>query len=131
MQELMQGLVLMVAGMGIVFLFLMLLIFVSKHTCAFVARFNGIFPADAPPFVDLIHNAVIADVVVSRHGTTLPPDEGLIALPRSGRAECDPILSRCYHKQLSVDYTTSIITFQVSALLNLLAFFKNRAEPHK
>ncbi|MBR1870397.1 MAG: OadG family protein [Kiritimatiellae bacterium] len=48
MEELAQGLVLMVAGMGIVYLFLLLLIFVSKHTCAFVARFNGIFPEEAP-----------------------------------------------------------------------------------
>ncbi len=48
MQELAQGLVLMVAGMGIVFAFLTLLIFVTRYACAFVARFNSIFPDAAP-----------------------------------------------------------------------------------
>ena len=41
-----QGLVLMVAGMGIVYLFLTVLIFVTKYSSAFVARFNGILPQD-------------------------------------------------------------------------------------
>jgi len=43
-----QGLVLMVAGMGIVYLFLTVLIFVAKYSSAFVSRFNGILPQDAP-----------------------------------------------------------------------------------
>ena len=43
-----QGLVLMVAGMGIVYLFLTVLIFVTKYSSAFVARFNGILPQEAP-----------------------------------------------------------------------------------
>ena len=43
-----QGLVLMVAGMGIVYLFLTVLIFVAKYSSAFVARFNDILPQDAP-----------------------------------------------------------------------------------
>ena len=43
-----QGLVLMLAGMGIVFLFLALLIFVTKYASAFVARFDSILPQDAP-----------------------------------------------------------------------------------
>ena len=43
-----QGLVLMVAGMGIVYLFLIVLIFVAKYASAFVARFDGILPQDAP-----------------------------------------------------------------------------------
>lgn len=43
-----QGLVLMVAGMGIVYLFLTVLIFVAKYASAFVARFDGILPQDAP-----------------------------------------------------------------------------------
>ena len=43
-----QGLVLMVAGMGIVYLFLTVLIFVTKYSSAFVARFNGILPQDTP-----------------------------------------------------------------------------------
>ena len=43
-----QGLVLMVAGMGIVYLFLTVLIFVAKYSSAFVARFDHILPQDAP-----------------------------------------------------------------------------------
>ena len=43
-----QGLVLMVAGMGIVYLFLTVLIFVAKYSSAFVARFNSILPQEAP-----------------------------------------------------------------------------------
>ena len=43
-----QGIVLMVAGMGIVYVFLTVLIFVTKYSSAFVARFNGILPQDTP-----------------------------------------------------------------------------------
>ena len=43
-----QGLVLMVAGMGIVYLFLTVLIFVAKYASAFVSRFDSILPQDAP-----------------------------------------------------------------------------------
>ena len=43
-----QGLVLMVAGMGIVYFFLTVLIFVAKYASAFVARFDHILPQDAP-----------------------------------------------------------------------------------
>ena len=43
-----QGLVLMIAGMGIVFVFLTVLIVVAKFASAFVARFDGILPQDAP-----------------------------------------------------------------------------------
>ena len=43
-----QGLVLMIAGMGIVYLFLTVLIIVAKYASAFVARFDGILPQDAP-----------------------------------------------------------------------------------
>ena len=43
-----QGLVLMIAGMGIVYFFLTVLIFVAKYASAFVARFDGILPQDAP-----------------------------------------------------------------------------------
>ena len=43
-----QGLVLMVAGMGFVYLFLTTLIFVAKYASAFVARFDGILPQEAP-----------------------------------------------------------------------------------
>ena len=43
-----QGLVLMLAGMGIVYLFLVVLIFTAKYSSAFVARFDSILPQDAP-----------------------------------------------------------------------------------
>ena len=43
-----QGLVLMIAGMGIVYLFLTVLIFVAKYASAFVSRFDSILPQDAP-----------------------------------------------------------------------------------
>ena len=43
-----QGLVLMIAGMGIVYFFLSLLIVVTKTTMAGIARFDSILPQDAP-----------------------------------------------------------------------------------
>ena len=43
-----QGLVLMGAGMGIVFLFLITLIVVSLVTMGFVGRFDSLLPQDAP-----------------------------------------------------------------------------------
>ncbi len=43
-----QGLVLMAAGMGIVYVFLTVLIFVTKGSSSFVAKFDGILPQDAP-----------------------------------------------------------------------------------
>ena len=43
-----QGLVLMMAGMGIVFLFLTVLIFVTRLASAFVARFDHLLPDAAP-----------------------------------------------------------------------------------
>ena len=43
-----QGLVLMVAGMGIVYVFLSLLIVVTKVAMGGVARFDSILPQDAP-----------------------------------------------------------------------------------
>ena len=43
-----QGLVLMVAGMGFVYLFLTTLIFVAKYASALVVRFDGILPQEAP-----------------------------------------------------------------------------------
>ena len=48
MQELGIGLVLMMAGMGIVYAFLCVLIVVAKYASAFVARFDSILPQDAP-----------------------------------------------------------------------------------
>ena len=48
MELLGQGLVLMLSGMGIVYLFLIVLIFTAKCSSAFVARFDSILPQDAP-----------------------------------------------------------------------------------
>ena len=43
-----QGVVLMIAGMGIVYLFLVLLIVVTKFSMKGIARFDSILPQDAP-----------------------------------------------------------------------------------
>ena len=43
-----QGLVLMLAGMGIVYFFLCILIVVTMVTMKFVGRFDSILPQDAP-----------------------------------------------------------------------------------
>ena len=43
-----QGLVLMLAGMGIVFAFLVVLIITSIIACGFVRKFDHILPQDAP-----------------------------------------------------------------------------------
>jgi len=43
-----QGLVLMIAGMGIVYVFLYVLIVVSRRTSAFVAKFDYLIPDEKP-----------------------------------------------------------------------------------
>ena len=43
-----QGLVLMLSGMGIVYVFLVVLIITTKYSSAFVAKFDSILPQDAP-----------------------------------------------------------------------------------
>ena len=43
-----QGLVLMLAGMGIVYAFLTVLILVTKLSMSGIARFDSILPQDAP-----------------------------------------------------------------------------------
>ena len=48
MELLGQGLVLMAAGMGIVYLFLITLIITTKLSSSFVAKFDHILPQDAP-----------------------------------------------------------------------------------
>jgi len=48
MAILMQGLVLLVSGMGIVYLFLSLLVWVMNHSTQIVQRFNYILPDDEP-----------------------------------------------------------------------------------
>jgi len=48
MAILMQGLVLLVAGMGIVYLFLILLVWVMNRAASIVVHFNYILPDEAP-----------------------------------------------------------------------------------
>lgn len=48
MEQIGQGLVLMIAGMGIVYAFLVALIAVTKFTMKGISRFDGILPQDAP-----------------------------------------------------------------------------------
>ena len=48
MEVLGQGLVLMIAGMGIVYLFLTTLIIVTKVSMKGIGRFDSILPQDAP-----------------------------------------------------------------------------------
>ena len=48
MSEIAQGLVLMLAGMGIVFAFLLVLIGVTLVTMKGLAKFDYIFPKEAP-----------------------------------------------------------------------------------
>ena len=43
-----QGVVLMLAGMGIVYVFLSVLILVTKFSMKGIARFDSILPQDAP-----------------------------------------------------------------------------------
>ena len=43
-----QGLVLMIAGMGIVYIFLSVLIFVTKFSMKGISRFDSIIPQEAP-----------------------------------------------------------------------------------
>jgi sodium pump decarboxylase gamma subunit len=43
-----QGLVLMIAGMGIVYCFLSVLIVVTKVSMKWIARFDSILPQEAP-----------------------------------------------------------------------------------
>ena len=48
MAEIYQGLVLLAAGMGIVYVFLTALIIVTQFACKGLARFDHIFPKEAP-----------------------------------------------------------------------------------
>lgn len=43
-----QGLVLMIAGMGIVYVFLSVLIAVTKISMGFISKFDSILPQEAP-----------------------------------------------------------------------------------
>lgn len=48
MAEIYQGLVLLLAGMGIVYVFLTALIITTLFACKWIARFDYIFPKEAP-----------------------------------------------------------------------------------
>ena len=48
MEAISQGLVLMIAGMGIVYLFLITLIIVTKLSMKGISNFDSILPQDAP-----------------------------------------------------------------------------------
>ncbi|MFA7172751.1 MAG: OadG family protein [Kiritimatiellia bacterium] len=48
MEILSQGLVLLIAGMSIVFMFLAVLVFVMTATSKFIPKFNHILPDDKP-----------------------------------------------------------------------------------
>ena len=48
MDVILQGLVLMIAGMGIVYIFLSVLIVVTKTSMKCIAKFDSILPQEAP-----------------------------------------------------------------------------------
>ena len=48
MDVILQGLVLMIAGMGIVYIFLTVLIFVTKVSMKGIANFDSLLPQEAP-----------------------------------------------------------------------------------
>ena len=48
MDVILQGLVLMIAGMGIVYVFLSVLIAVTKVSMGFISNFDSILPQEAP-----------------------------------------------------------------------------------
>jgi len=60
-----QGLVLMIAGMGIVYVFLYVLIVISKRASAFVSRFDYLIPDEQPKKVRKAVPAVSASAVVA------------------------------------------------------------------
>ena len=71
-----QGLVLMVAGMGIVYVFLYVLIVVSNTASRFVSRFNHVIPDDSPKKIRRSAGAVAA-----------PAGTGAPAAARAGGTE--------------------------------------------
>ncbi len=48
MAEMAQGIVLMVAGMGIVYVFLWVLIVITNISCSWLAKYDHLLPQDAP-----------------------------------------------------------------------------------
>ncbi len=73
MEILLQGLVLLVAGMGIVYLFLTLLVWVVNRCAAIIPKFNHILPDDEPkkksrparPHPQHAHDDVLVAVAVA------------------------------------------------------------------
>ena len=69
-----QGLVLMIFGMGFVYLFLWLMIVVIRHSSRFVCKFEHLLPDDAPkpkrkPAVAVAQQATVAAAAVPAGGT--------------------------------------------------------------
>ena len=71
-----QGLVLMVFGMGFVYLFLWLMIVVIKHSSRFVCRFEHLFPDDAPKPKRKAVQAPVAGLPASAKATAGVPAGG-------------------------------------------------------
>ena len=70
MASMMQGLVLLVAGMGIVYLFLFLLVWIMNRAAAIIPRFNHILPDEEPkkkarPARPLAHQAHHDDAAIA------------------------------------------------------------------
>ena len=68
-----QGIVLMVAGMGIVYLFLWVLIIISEKSSKFVSRFDFLIPDEAPRKAK---KAVAAAAPVASEAASPAPSEG-------------------------------------------------------
>ena len=68
-----QGIVLMVAGMGIVYLFLWVLIIISEKSSKFVSRFDFLIPDEAPRKAK---KAVASAAPVASEAASPAPSEG-------------------------------------------------------
>ena len=75
-----QGLVLMVFGMTVVYLFLWLMIVVVKHSSRFVVKFDYLIPDDPKPK----RKAVQAPVALSASAATVPSDGTEVKAPVPG-----------------------------------------------
>ena len=75
-----QGLVLMVFGMTVVYLFLWLMIVVVKHSSRFVIKFDYLIPDDPKPK----RKAVQAPVASSASAATVPSGGTEVKAPVSG-----------------------------------------------
>ena len=75
-----QGLVLMVFGMTVVYLFLWLMIVVVKHSSRFVVKFDYLIPDDPKPK----HKAVQAPMASSASAATVPSGGTEVKAPVPG-----------------------------------------------